>query len=202
MNTSQPFVRKARTEEATLLAGVLARAFADDAMTLHMLRDPDRRQSDAQRMFETILRHVYLPERETYTNSDVSAVALWLPPGRYPAPIVRQLRAAMGFLRILGLRGPHALRSLAQMERMHPKNIPHWYLSFIGVEPSAQQKGVGTALLTTVLERCDTGRKPAWLETTNERNLPFYERHGFRVVAECDLSNDGPHFWGMWREVA
>jgi ribosomal protein S18 acetylase RimI-like enzyme len=199
MKTSKPVVRRARADEASALAGVLARAFADDAMVVHMLRDRDRRPSDLRRLFEWAIRHIYLPERETYTTSDMSAVALWLPPGRYPPPTLLQLRTAAAYVRILGLRAPHALRSAIEMERMHPKDVPHWYLAFIGVEPSAQNGGVGTALLKAVLERCDAGREPAWLETTNERNLPLYERLGFRPVAECDLTGDGPHFWGMWR---
>ena len=81
---------------------------------------------------------------------------------------------------------------------MHPKAEPHWYLAFLGIEPSEQGKGLGSALLRPVLERCDSEGTPAYLETSNERNLPFYQRHGFEVVQQCGIP-DGPHFWGMWR---
>ena len=34
------------------------------------------------------------------------------------------------------------------------------------------------------LARCDTEALPCSLISTNPKNVPFYERHGFRVAAE------------------
>jgi hypothetical protein len=38
------------------------------------------------------------------------------------------------------------------------------------------------------------------LESSNERNLPLYERNGFRVVGELQALGHGPTIWRMWRE--
>jgi hypothetical protein len=35
------------------------------------------------------------------------------------------------------------------------------------------------------------------LETTNARNLPFYEKHGFRVADEHRMPHEGPSIWGL-----
>ena len=40
---------------------------------------------------------------------------------------------------------------------------------------------------------------PAYVESANERNLAFYQRHGFEVVEEFTLLGKGPRVWGMWR---
>ena len=40
----------------------------------------------------------------------------------------------------------------------------------------------------------------AVLLTNSERNLTFYERNGFRIVAEADTPEDGPHAWAMVRD--
>jgi ribosomal protein S18 acetylase RimI-like enzyme len=199
MNMSVEAVRTIEKAESARLAGVLARAFESDAMATHVFRDPVRRLSDVEQMFGMFLRGIYLPHRACYTVGDFQGGALWLPPGKYPGSAWQQLRLLPGFIRLFGLRTPAVFRDIDHMEKMHPKEKPHWYLAFLGVEPSEQGKGLGSALLRPVLNRCDAERTPAWLETTNERNLPLYERHGFKVVNECDIPN-GPHFWGMWRE--
>jgi hypothetical protein len=35
---------------------------------------------------------------------------------------------------------------------------------------------------------------------TMPENLPFYERHGFRVAAEAVEPESGIRFWWLWRE--
>jgi ribosomal protein S18 acetylase RimI-like enzyme len=69
------------------------------------------------------------------------------------------------------------------MERFHPDE-PHWYLPLIGVEPNAQGRGLGAALLRHALERFDREGALAYLESSNPRNIPLYERHGFEIVGE------------------
>ena len=72
----------------------------------------------------------------------------------------------------------------------------------LGVEPDRQGQGIGSALIQPVLGRADAEGLPCYLETTKERNVTFYRRHGFDVVAEGDLPDLGPPFWTMRREAA
>ena len=76
----------------------------------------------------------------------------------------------------------------------------HWYLFYLGVTPAQQGRGMGSALLQPVLARADAAALPCYLETGVARNLRFYERHGFQVVAEGVLSHGGPRLWAMLRE--
>ena len=80
----------------------------------------------------------------------------------------------------------------------HPR-APHHYLRVIGCDPDKQGRGVGSALLAPALARCDERGEPAYLESSNERNLPFYRRHGFEVTGEV-TTYLGPKAWFMWRE--
>ena len=52
---------------------------------------------------------------------------------------------------------------------------------------------------STLLERCDREGIPAYLESSKEKNVPFYRRHGFEVTREIQLPN-GPMLWAMWRQ--
>jgi hypothetical protein len=50
------------------------------------------------------------------------------------------------------------------------------------------------------LDRCDAEGLPAYLESTNPENLPYYRRFGFEVTGEISLPEDEPKLWPMWRE--
>ena len=58
-----------------------------------------------------------------------------------------------------------------------------WYLSIIGVLPSAQGSGLGARLLAGTLAEASVARVSCYLETFTARNLRFYQRLGFRCVA-------------------
>ncbi len=71
---------------------------------------------------------------------------------------------------------------------------PHHYLPYIGVAPEAQGRGLGSALMRPILDRCDEERLPAYLEATSERNAALYERLGFELRA-----GGSPPLWLMVR---
>ena len=60
---------------------------------------------------------------------------------------------------------------------------------------------MGRALLADMFARADASGVPCLLETEKEANVPYYEQHGFRVVASGVLPLDGPGFWTMRREA-
>jgi ribosomal protein S18 acetylase RimI-like enzyme len=88
----------------------------------------------------------------------------------------------------------------AQVVKAHPRNPKHWYLYAIGARTGSQGRGVGSALLTAMLTTIDEAGEPAYLESSNGRNVPLYERYGFTVVEELHIDRGGPTFWRMWRD--
>jgi ribosomal protein S18 acetylase RimI-like enzyme len=72
-----------------------------------------------------------------------------------------------------------------------------WFLSGLGVDPDAQRRGIGTALVRWGLERAAESRRPAVLLTSNAENIPFYERLGLVVAAEEELPRGGVRTWAM-----
>jgi ribosomal protein S18 acetylase RimI-like enzyme len=77
--------------------------------------------------------------------------------------------------------------------RYHPSE-PHWYLPLIGVDPSQQGKGYGSALLTHALMPCNRDHTCAYLESSNPKNIPLYERHGFEVLGTIQVGTSPPIF--------
>ena len=93
------------------------------------------------------------------------------------------------------------LRFVSESEVFHRKVAPHWhwYLVLLGVDPPRQGGGIGSALLAPVLARADEGKLPVYLETANPGNLAFYQKRGFTVRAQAQLSDGGAYLWYMVR---
>jgi GNAT superfamily N-acetyltransferase len=114
-----------------------------------------------------------------------SAAAMWLPPGVHPDTD-----------RLAGLTEQHTPRGqiddmmkvFEQMDSYHPAE-PCWYLPLIGVDPVRQGRGHGGALLRHALERCDREAATAYLESSNPRNVPLYERHGFEPIGSIQAGS-------------
>jgi ribosomal protein S18 acetylase RimI-like enzyme len=108
-----------------------------------------------------------------------AAVALWLAPGVEPGAY----RVARVFGEAVDPEKQEELFAVPeQMGEAHPLER-HWYLPWLAVEPERQSGGLGGRLLAHCLEIVDESGLPAFLETPNPRNVGFYERHGFEVVA-------------------
>ncbi len=115
------------------------------------------------------------------TLDDFSTVALWLSPGTEQDGdmIVSMLTESVS-----PERHEDTLAVLEQVGESHP-TYPHWYLTFFGVDAPLQGRGLGSELMTHCLRIVDADHLPAYLENTNPRNTPFYERHGFEVTGEA-----------------
>ena len=82
----------------------------------------------------------------------------------------------------------------------HHRDLPpHWYLLYIGTCPERQGQGLGSALLQAVLDRCDARRVPAYLESSCEKNVPLYRRHGFVEHGTLEPAAGCPPMTPMWR---
>ncbi|TDD28575.1 GNAT family N-acetyltransferase [Actinomadura sp. KC06] len=199
---SPPAVREAAAPDVAEIAAVLGRAFDDDPVWSWLLPDEASRVRRLSGLFGIMLRRVHLPHGGTELagrDARTEAAALWDPPGHWRVPLRVQAAQALPLLRVLGARTPASLRALSAIENHHPQE-PHWYLAVLGTDPPAQGNGLGAALLRSRLDRCDADGVPAYLESSKESNVPYYERFGFKVTRELPLPGKGaPPIWLMWR---
>jgi ribosomal protein S18 acetylase RimI-like enzyme len=164
-----------------------------------VLVDDRRRLGLLERSFELYLRKLWFKQDECYTTGTLAGAIVWELPGQWKLSIVEQLRMLPSMARISGRLLPRVLRSLTALESNHPA-APHYYLPFVGVEPEWQGRGLGTALMRPVLDRCDDEKLAAYLEASSPRNRALYERHGFEVTEEFSLGTGSPPLWRMWRD--
>jgi ribosomal protein S18 acetylase RimI-like enzyme len=192
-------MRRAREAELPALSKMLARAFMDDPVACWSC-PPQRLRTRVLERFQGARLRQLLGYEEIWTNDDLSCAALWAPPKRWRTTLKEDLEIARSVVhpRLLGRLGLVTM-GLMGMERQHPHDPPHWYLAVLGTDPPAQGQGLGSAVLGPVLEQCDSDGVAAYLESSKERNIAFYARHGFRVTREIKLPR-GPLMWAMWRD--
>jgi len=191
-------IRKMTVDDCPAIARVQARAFFDDPLQVWALPDPSTRLSILERVFELLSRYSSVPRGESYTDATLSCAAFWVPPG--PFEIDREAAVAMApMLDLLGDANARFRAAEDTMRENRPSEL-HFYLQGLGTDPPRQGVGLGSAVLQPVLARCDAERLPAYLESTKERNVGFYEGHGFAVVGCEQISLGGPPLWLMWRE--
>jgi ribosomal protein S18 acetylase RimI-like enzyme len=182
------------------LVSMLVRTFYDDPVATFMFCRDNKRERALGRFFKTLIRGDYLKTGEVWTTSEKSGAAVWGPPSK-PRPGLKELFQMMPLLQEL-MPPKHlreAMKELFAVESERPK-IPHWYLATLGTDPASQGHGVGSALMTSMLETIDAQHEPAYLESSKERNVPFYRRFGFEVTKELKAVPTGPLIWLMWRE--
>lgn len=75
-----------------------------------------------------------------------------------------------------------------------------WYLSIAGIAPDAQGRGLGASVLAPGLAAVDAAGAACFLETYNERSLPFYARLGFVSVGRYAEAVTGCDYWLMLRQ--
>jgi GNAT superfamily N-acetyltransferase len=178
----------------TLTADDEARAV--DTVVLAFAADPVARWtwSEAHQYLATMPRLVRAFGGSAFTSGgalgtrDDAGVALWLPPG--VAPDQDALSDIM-LRTVAPSRREDVFTVFERMATHHPRE-PHWYLPLIGVDPAHQGRGYGGALMTAALARCDRDRVPAYLESTNPRNLTLYLRHGFEALATIQVGTSPP----------
>jgi GNAT superfamily N-acetyltransferase len=169
---------------------VLAEAFYDDPVIGWLMPDAGKRRARLRRFFAIELRHMALPRGHVWTTSDLSGVALIMPPETWRVPLRATLLEGGAF----GIHLSRAAKLGAAMEWRHGRDVPesHYYVRDVGVLPEMQGKGLGSALMHPALERCDHEGLPAYLEASSERSAALYERLGFQLTDELRVAGSPP----------
>lgn len=194
-------VRPGRRSDVRALSQVLGRAFYDDPLMRWMLPRNDGRVHALSTFFATLAHHHYLPRggvQVAVGDKQIRGATLWAPPGRWRESRLEELRMLPGMAMAFGRRSPLIKKTMQRIVNHHPEE-PHWYLGVVGSDPKVRGAGFGHILMDSGLERCDAEHVPAYLESTNPVNVPYYQRFGFESTGKLALPG-GPVITMMWRD--
>jgi ribosomal protein S18 acetylase RimI-like enzyme len=180
-------MRKATSSDKSTILDILTKSF-DTNKSVNYVVKQDRRRIDRIRNLMHYSFNVCNEFGEVWMSDDNQACALILFPDRKKISlrsILWDLKLASS---VIGLdRVSAVLKREAMIKANHPKD-PIAYLWFIGVNPRLQGKGVGSAFIQEVVKECEGKKRPIYLETSTERNLPFYKKFGFEIFKQLQLS--------------
>ena len=133
---------------------------------------PQAPAGPAQVLLHSAAPHVSRAGRGVHDAGISAGAAMWSAPGRARPgwrDLVR-LVPVVPYLTGLGRDAPEAARLLSAVDAARPQE-PHWYLATWGPTPIGSARGVGSALLQSVLDGVDAEGLPAYLESSKESNL-------------------------------
>jgi len=187
-------IKTATAAEEAAVIDVLVLAFSTDPAVRWLFPDPNQFLSHFPSFVRAFGGKAFA-EGSSYYADGFAGAALWLPPGVYPDddvlfPLLRRTLAER--------EQADAFAVFEQMGSFHPSE-PHWYLPLIGVDPTRQRKGHGTALMRHALIPCDRDQIPAYLESSNPDNIPLYQQLGFELLGTIQ-AGASPQLFPMLRQ--
>jgi hypothetical protein len=184
-------------------ARLLAGAFHGDPIYKLILPEEKKRIHVLFWLFRKIIHYSQL-YGEVYTTPELKGVACWLPPGNTKFTFTRLLRSGLYAVPFkMGWKTYcHFNNYMQYMKKLHRNCVSesHWYLWTIGVDFSAQKKGVGSILLEKLLMKVNQDETACYLQTGKEENLSFYKKYGFKIVSEGIIPNQELPVWAMLRK--
>ena len=186
-------IRTANREDEQRIVSTIVMAFASDPAARWAYPQADQYLTHFPSFVRAFGGKAFRHD-SAHLAEDGAGAALWLPPQVEPD------EEELGGL--LGETVPTEIRDdvfavFEQMGSYHPSE-PHWYLPMIGVDAPFQGRGYGSALLRHALAACDRDRTPAYLESSNPKNVPLYQRHGFELLGIIQVGSS-PQMFPMLR---
>jgi ribosomal protein S18 acetylase RimI-like enzyme len=191
---TKPMVKTVTPSGADQAVGAIVLAFSADPIARWFYPDPHEYLLHLPSFVRAFAGKAFEHNSAYYVDGYVG-VALWLPPD-----VHADEKALVALLQrsIPEEKQQEIFAFIEQMDRAHPSE-PHWYLPMIGVDPTSQGNGYGSALLNHALERCDDEGKLAYLEASSPKSIPLYQRHGFELVGTIQAGSS-PLLFPMLRK--
>jgi GNAT superfamily N-acetyltransferase len=170
------------------VAALLARGMRDNPLHVAAFgTDPVARQARLERLFGPTLAMLDWPQLTArHPDGTLVGVAGLAAPGACRPTAGQQLRLIPTLLRL----GPRVAGRVGRWQAVWAKHHPrerHWHLGGTAVDAHLQGLGIGGRLLTAFCAQADAAGDVAYLETDTARNVRFYARFGFEVIAEAPV---------------
>ncbi|MBS1512805.1 MAG: GNAT family N-acetyltransferase [Bacteroidetes bacterium] len=177
---------KAVLNDRELVTDILTHSFIDNKSVNYIVKQDKKKVKRIKSLMKYSFDICYL-YGDVFLSDDRKGCALILRPDRKKTTLrsilldLKLVVCVAGFSNI-----KRAISRESAISNVHPgKNI--YYLWFIGVESSQQGQGVGSHLLGEIIQKGSSENRAICLETSTLKNIPWYERYGFRIYKELNF---------------
>jgi len=169
-----------------IIVDILANSFDNNKSVNYIVKQDKNRKERIKRLMEYSF-DVCNSFGRVLLSQNKKACALIV----FPDKKRTTLRSALWDIRLItnciGLDGvTKAMSREKEIKNLQPKELLY-YLWFIGVDPEEQNKGFGGDLLTEIIQDAEQQGRTLCLETSTEKNVPWYQKFGFTVYNELDI---------------
>lgn len=172
----EPEIRVATPADRDAAVATFVAAFAEDPAVRWFLPDDAVYPAEAAAMggglFDLRVGH-----GTVWIAGDGAALAMWDPPRSPAGPRTEHPPQAGRFGRYQAV--VHSLMPQA----------PHWYLGVLATHPRHRGRRLGRSVMAAGLARAAADGVPAYLETSNPRNVDVYRSAGFEVVEHLNVDD-------------
>lgn len=179
-------MRQATFEDKNTVVDILVRSFEDNRSVNYIIAQGRARQKSLEGLMQYSFDYCQLFGK-VLLSDDEKACALLVYPDKKKTSlksIALDVKLAFGAVGIQRIK--RALRRESIINALHP-NPEICYLWFIGVTPSDQNQGKGSRLLDQIVQENKNLNREIFLETSAEKNIPFYRKFGFQIYKELDF---------------
>ena len=179
-------MKRATRADRDLVVDILSVAFDENRSVNYIIPQDQFRKKRIRALMDYSFETCYL-SGNVYLSDDEKAVVLV----SFPERKKMSFRSILADLKLIskGTGFGNILKVLQREKAIssHYPDTPIYYLWFIGVSPGYQNQGIGGRLLTEVIRDAENLGRPVYLETSTEKNLPWYSKAGFTIYHQMDF---------------
>jgi len=179
-------MRRATKHDRDVVVKILSRAFEDNKSVNYIVRQDKFRRKRIKALMDYSFQVCHLFGC-VYLSDDNNACALISFPDQKKATFKSIFLDIKLIIKATGWRN---ISKVLTRERVISKNYPNapiYYLWFIGVLPEYQNQGLGKEMLREIVEEARMLKRPIYLETSSEKNVPWYQNAGFEIYNQLDF---------------
>lgn len=179
---------KASYKDKELILDILCKSFDVNKSVNYVVKQDNHRKKRIRTLMDYSFEICYRFGK-IYLSDNKDGCALTLLPDKKKTTFKTILLDAKMAISSVGLRRvTKVLERDSKIKSAYPNN-QIFYLWFIGVNPEAQQKGIGSDLLKDIIEESNNLKRPIYLETSMSENIKFYSKFGFTIYKELDFGH-------------
>lgn len=167
-------------------ANILTLSFNDNKSVNYIIMQDEKRERRLQNLMQYAFDVCFM-FGNVFITEDRKGCALVIFPDKKKTNLKSVWLDLKLILSSTGLRNiKKALKRESEIKKLQPKE-PVYYLWFIGVLPDEQNKGIGSTLLSGLIEDAHSQNRTVCLETSTPKNIPWYKKFGFEIYNELDI---------------